>query len=665
MKKIFGLLAAWPLIISAQTMQTTSNYWQQSVKYAMEIDVNVQTNRFTGKQKLEYSNNSPDTLKKVFYHLYWNAFQPNSMMDVRSREFGNIIVNKKAEWDPRVKDRIQNLKEDEIGYQKIISLKMNGVVQQYTMHETILEVKLTSPISPKTKVVFDLEFEAQVPVQIRRSGRDAANGVRYSMSQWYPKICEYDNEGWHPTPYIGREFYGVWGDFDVKIAIDKKYILGGTGYLQNANQVGYSYEAKGAKVVRPAGEKLTWHFVAPNVHDFVWAADPQYTHLVRNIPNGPTIHVLYNKDENFLSGYFKKLHDTVRILYKNDFNRYYESIINQWTEVADAAVAVYPYIINNFGAYPYKQYSFIQGGDGGMEYPMATLLNGPDLRTVFHEWMHTWYQMLLGTNESLYAWIDEGFTEWATNKVENYYNENFVRKNFSGNARVIRSLDSLANLLPAYHNYNYQSYFALAKSGLEEPLTTHADHFNTNYAYRNAAYSKGCVFLTQLGYIVGDTPRDKIMLEYYRTWRFKHPDINDFMSIAEKASNMKLDWYKEYWVNSTKTIDYSIDSLWEEGSKTKIRLKQIGKMPMPIDLQIQYKDGSKEMAYIPTYLMFGAKAIENPTTPHTVHPAWKWTHPTHTIEISRRLRDMKTLEIDPTQRMADVERKNNKLDIPW
>src|SRR5690606_18239740 len=223
-----------------------SGRWQQKVKYDMDIDMNVETNRFTGKQKLEYWNNSPDTLTRVFYHLYFNAFQPGSMMDERSRRQGTIQIGRGADWDGRVRDRIQNLKPDEIGYQKINSLKMNGRSQKYEVHETILEVTLDRPILPKTKVVFDMDFEAQVPLQIRRSGRDnPTTGVRYSMSQWYPKLCAYDVDGWHPTPYVGREFYGVWGDFNVNITIDSRYIIGGTGYLQNASQIGYGYEPAG------------------------------------------------------------------------------------------------------------------------------------------------------------------------------------------------------------------------------------------------------------------------------------------------------------------------------------------------------------------------------------------------------------------------------------
>ncbi|MBS1934569.1 MAG: M1 family metallopeptidase, partial [Bacteroidetes bacterium] len=606
------------------------------------------TNRFSGKQRLEYTNNSPDTLRKVFYHLYWNAFQPNSMMDNRSRELGKIILghgsHEQQDWDGRVRDRILNLKPDEIGYQKIVSLKMNGVAQSFTTDETILEVRLSKPIPPKSTVIFEMEFEAQVPLQIRRSGRDnPQTGVRYSMSQWYPKMCEYDYEGWHPTPYVAREFYGVWGDYEVKITIDKNYIIGGTGYLQNASQIGYGYEAAGIKVMRPAGDKLTWIFTAPNVHDFMWAADPEFKHLVRHIPNGPTINVLYKYKEN------NSANDAA------------------WNALADAAVEVLPFIEKHFGKYPYKQYSFVQGGDGGMEYPMSTLVINSGTGLAFHEWMHSWYQGMLGTNESMYAWMDEGFADYSSQLVDTYYRDNVTRKIAEKNndTRTLQYIDSLDNVLPHDHSGSYRAYFSLVKSGLEEPMTTHADHFNTNYGYSNAAYTKGCVFLEQLGYITGAEVRDKILLEYYRLWRFKHPNANDFMRIAEKVSGLQLDWYKEYWINTTKTIDYGIDSLWEENGKTKIRLKMIGKMPMPLDVLVQYKDGSKEMAYIPQFFMFGEKPVEDKSIPRVNCEPWKWTSPTYIFELNHRLTDMKIIDIDPSLRMADVDRRNNKIELNW
>ena len=393
---------AWSLIVLffCTNIYAQPNRWQQHASYNMKIDVDVNSNRFKGIQKIVYTNNSPDKLNRIFYHLYWNAFQPNSSMDVRSRELGKISINGRPDWDSRVKDRILNLKDNEVGYQKIISLKMNGVPQPFTYHETILEVKLTRPILPGAKVNLEMEFEAQVPLQVRRAGRDNPNTqVRYSMSQWYPKLSEYDYEGWHANPYIAREFYGVWGDFDVSITIDKNYKLGGTGVLVNANEIGWGYDKPGTALKPIPGQKRTWRFSGKNVHDFVWAADTAYAHITRKIPSGPDIHVIYKYKPN------NKGNDSA------------------WQKVADAAVTVLPFIEKNYGKYPYPQYSFIHGGDGGMEYAMATLIHTPSLGTVIHEWMHNWYQMVLGTNESLHGWMDEGFASFAEDLVSKFYNK--------------------------------------------------------------------------------------------------------------------------------------------------------------------------------------------------------------------------------------------------
>ncbi len=661
---LLAICTLYSLVLFAQP-----DRWQQRVKYSMNIDMDVRTNQFSGKQKLEYSNNSPDTLSRVFYHLYWNAFQPNSMMDARSRRQGTIVFRKDrqgndiADWDGRVEDRILHLSEDEIGYEKVSVVKMNGRPQKTKLHETILEVVLDRPILPHSKTTFELEWTAQVPLQVRRSGRDnPATQVRYTMTQWYPKLCEYDYEGWHPTPYIAREFYGVWGDYDVTISIDKNYMLAGSGTISNNNEVGFGYEDKGVKPTSSSSKK-TWRFSAPNVHDFAWAADPEYKHIIRQVPNGPVIHVVYNGQASKLV--FENMSAQQRSAYGNDFNKYAASWDKQWEAVADAAVIVYPFIKKTFGDYPYKQYSFIHGGDGGMEYPNCTMISGPSLGTAFHEWMHTWYQMMMGTNESEYPWMDEGFTEWATDRVEEYYRQQVSRKTLVNDPAALRKFDSTATVPPAYHQGIYAGYLALVRSGREEPMTTHADHYNTNYAYRNAAYSKGGVFMEQLGYIVGAEVRDRILLEYYRLWHFKHPNANDFIRVAEKVSNIQLDWYKEYWISSTKTIDYGIDSLWEGGGQTKIRLKNTGMIPMPLDVKLSFKDGSSEWHYIPMSLMFGEKPAEEGQENRKVYEEWKWTHPLYEIATTKKLTDIVSVEIDPSYRMADVNRKDNKLELKW
>ncbi len=635
-----------PVFIFAQP-----DRWQQRIKYSINVNMDVLSNQFGGTEKMEYTNNSPDTLNKLFLHLYWNAFQPNSSMDVRSKELGRLQIgnpkknNDGYDWDQRVKDRIGKLQPKEIGYQHVKSLKIGGKEQKLIEHETILEVLLDKPVLPKSKTIIDIAFEAQVPVQVRRSGRDNAEGIRYSMSQWYPKMVEYDYQGWNANPYIAREFYGVWGDYDVKITIDKDYMVAATGILQNPNNIGMGYQTPGLKPARNNNKIVTWNFIGSNIHDFVWAADPGYAHLSKEVRKDLTLHVFYKATTA-----------------TND---------SAWNNVLWAAEKALPFMEKKFGKYPYPQYSFIQGGDGGMEYAMATLVKSSGLGTAFHEWMHSWYQQMLGTNESLFAWMDEGFTTYAENEVMDYYNKNWAEQSpfqsLLTKAGERKRRDSIAalNKLPTSQWEDYVGYFNLAKSPYEEPMTTHADHFNTNYAYGNAAYSKGAVFLSQLGYIVGDKTRDKILLEYYNQWRFKHPNANDFVRVAEKVSGMALQWYKEYWVYGTKTIDYALGGINTDTltGKTLLTIKRVGKMPMPVEVLVTYKDGSKELHYIPLSLMYGAKPEED-AVPRTVHAEWRWTHPEYTFETNRKVGEIKSIEIDPTQRMADVNRNNNKVVIP-
>lgn len=628
-------------------IQAQPDRWQQHIKYNINVNMNVVSNQFSGTEKIEYINNSPDTLQKVFLHLYWNAFQPNSSMDVRSRELGKTMLTNRrgeqvADWDARVRDRISKLTDKEIGYQKVSSIKINGKDQQLIQHETILEVRLDKALLPKSKTLLDVNFEAQVPLQVRRSGRDNAEGIRYSMSQWYPKMVEYDYQGWNANPYIAREFYGVWGDYDVKITIDKNYMIAATGMLQNANQIGFGFEAPGVKVPAATGSTLTWNFTGSNIHDFVWAADPTYKHLSKKTATGVMLNVFYKPVDA-----------------KAD---------SSWYNVLWAAEKALPFMEKKFGKYPYPQYSFIQGGDGGMEYAMATLLKSSGLGTVFHEWMHSWYQHIMGTNESLFPWMDEGFTDYATGEVSDYYYTNWASQspytNDATKATIARMNEANKTKLPLHQSGSYEGYFGLVRSGLEEPLSTHADHYNTNLAYGAASYSKGATFMGQLGYIIGDSVRDKVLLNYYDQWHFKHPNANDFIRVAEKTSGLALQWYKEYWVNSTKTIDYAVGDISTKDDKTFINIKRVGKMPMPIEVLLTFKDGSKELHYIPLDLMFGEKTNENNAIPRIVESEWHWTNPEYSVSTTHAIKDLKSIEIDPTQRLADINKSNNKLVIP-
>jgi hypothetical protein len=589
--------------------------WQQRVNYEMNINMDVEKHQYHGVQHLVYSNNSPDTLFKVFYHLYFNAFQPGSMMDVRSRTI--------EDPDPRVDDRIFKLKPDEQGWIKPVSLKHNGHDVKFEISETILEVTLNEPILPNSNATFDMDWDAQVPLQIRRSGRDNSEGISYSMSQWYPKLCEYDYQGWHSNPYVGREFYGVWGDFDVTINIDKKYVVAAGGYIQNPEEVGNGYEEAGQTVKQPAGNQLKYHFKAPNVHDFVWAADPDYTHLKIKADDGSTMHFFWQKDKG------------------------YDEAWNQLVTVMNKARTI---MNAHFGKYPYNDYYFIQGGDGGMEYPMATLMMGRRnlgglAGTAIHEQLHSWYQMVLGSNESLYAWMDEGFTSYAETIVNN---ELAVTGGMPG-----------AKVQANPFSGTYRGYRALANSGKEEPMSTHADHYNTNYAYSMDAYVKGSVFLSQLEYVIGKENLTKGLLRYFNTWKFKHPNPNDVIRVMEKQSGLELDWYKEDWVNTTNTIDYGVKSVDSTGrNAANVVIERKGKMAMPLDILVTYANGDQQLFYAPLESMRGEKPAEG-AIKRTVLPDHRWVDPTYAFEIPVPASKITRIEVDPSGKMADVNRDNN------
>lgn len=574
--------------------QNNIDYWQQKADYKMEIDMNVDTGQYKGKQDITYTNNSPDKLDRVFYHLFFNAFQPGSEMDVRSRTI--------SDPDPRVGGRIAKLSPSEIGYIKPVSLTQDGVDLQYEVSGTILEVTLAKPLAPGESTVLSMEWDAQVPIQIRRSGRNNKEGVALSMTQWFPKLAEYDFEGWHANPYIGREFHGVWGNFDVQIAIDKDYVVGGTGYLQ-----GEPKKKKGKK---------HWHFLAPNVHDFTWAADNEYIHDTYPGPHGVTLNFYYKNDPD---------------------------IIDNWKDLQPLTAKLMEYFNEHIGNYPYDQYSVIQGGDGGMEYAMCTLITGGRklsslVGVTSHELAHSWFQFLLATNESKHEWMDEGFTSYISSLAMNE-----VMKQNKSNP----------------HAGSYRGYIRLANSGRMVPATTHADRYESNRVYGTIAYSKGAVFMAQLGYVIGQEDLKKTIKQYFRDWAFKHPTPNDFIRVAEKVSGMELDWYLMDFMQTTNTIDYSVSAETTESGTTRVILERIGLMPMPIDLQVTFEDGTGAAFYIPLAMMRGEKPTAKTTT---VLKDWAWAYPTYEFEIPAG-KTVKKVEIDPSQLMADINNLNNTFKV--
>lgn len=602
----FALLTATGSDLLAQY----PGYWQQRIDCRMEVELDVKDHRYQGTQRLVYYNQSPDTLDRMYYHLYFNAFQPGSEMHEWTRRL--------PDPDTRILSKLEDMAPEEQGFLRVRKLTQAGMPVLFEENRTILEVKLAKPLAPGDSTVLEMEFHGQVPKQTRRSGRDSDEGVAYSMTQWFPKVCNYDKRGWHAHPYVQREFYGVWGNYDVRIRLDRNYVVAATGLIQNPQEVGAGYEDTSQPLAIPKGDMKTWHFSAENVHDFAWAADTDYVHTRRVMHDGTLFRFFYIKTKD------------------NE---------EAWSRLPEMMDQALQHINRLYGPYPYREYAIVQGGDGGMEYPMLTLVTGNrPLRSLVgvsvHELMHMWYQMMLGTNESYYAWMDEGFTSYASSEIM---------------SRLFPGGDGLST-----HRGSYQGYLGLAKSGEEEPLTTHADHFRSNFAYGAAAYSKGSVFLHQLSYIIGKEGLDSVLLDYYLTWKFKHPTAEDFIRVAERRSGLELDWYLEYWSATTKQIDYSVDTVWIKDGALHLMLSQDGTMPMPVDVAIHWPNEEVTRVTIPMDIMRGFKREDSlfPTT--YVAPDWPWTFEKYELVVPGPIQGLPSMVvIDPTKRMADVTPEDN------
>jgi hypothetical protein len=581
----------------------------------MQIDFNAAENKFSGYQKAIYSNNSPDTLLNIFYHLFYNAFQPGSAMAERAMHI--------MDQEGSIVQKFMNLKPDEYGSEQIDSLKINGKLQEFKIAGTIMKIMLDKPIAPKTNTVIELWFKTQVPKLIVRGGRDNNEKVAFTMTQWYPKIAAYDRAGWHTEEYIRREFFGPFADFDVSIKIDKHYCLAATGVLQNPDEIGYGYETKKINA-QNNGENLVWKFKANQVHDFAWAADTNYRHTKRETKNGIQLHFYYKPST---------------------------ATVEDWNDLPAQVENIFTWMENKVGPYPYPQYSLVQGGSGGTEYPMLTMILGkrpeskgmskgyPIITLAIHEIMHNWWYAVVANDENRNAWLDEGFAQFFQYEYTDFLS------NQEGQHKAIQA------------SYDYM--IPPAKQGAFEPMTTPADYFSANWGYSLAAYHRGAVFLNQLRYITGEDSFWKGIKAYYKKWSFAHPDGDDFIHCMEEASGMQLKWYLDLWTKTTKQIDYALGTIEKKGKETMIPLIQKGLMPMPVDISIELKDGTKLNYTIPQVSMYGEKKEKD----LKVATPWSWTNPQYNLIVPAEYENIKKIEIDPEKYLFDLNRANNVISI--
>ena len=583
--------------------------WQQRITCSLAVDLDVSTHLFNGTEELKYVNNSPDTLGELFFHLYFNAFKPGSEMDVRSR----FVVDP----DFRVGDRIAALKPGETGDLECSSMQQDGVPVTIEPLGTVLRARLPHALQPGDSTQLSLRFTGQVPLQIRRSGRNSAEGIAYSMTQWFPKVAVYDERGWHADPYVGREFYGEWGDYEVAITLDSSFTVAATGVLSNADQIGHGY-APCTKPQKRKDGKLTWRFSAPRVHDFAWSADPHYTNVTAQVPNGPLLRFIYQDRPEFKE---------------------------TWGLLPAYMVQAVELLNKDFGIYPWPTFTFAQGGDGGMEYPMLTLITGERrlgslIGTSLHELTHNWYYGVLASDELSYPWMDEGFSEYAGEEV-------------------------IHRLLPASktgrdHAASRLRYLNFLTQPDNEPMSVEADHFATNRAYSVTAYSKGEFLLDQLGAVIGDSTLHRGLRRYFNTCGFKHPGPVDVQRAMEKESDLQLGWYFKEMLNTVRSLDHAVDTVKGRNDSTVVVLANQGLLLMPLDVEVRTTSGDTLFFNIPLSLMLGARKEQPAGLKWNTLSPWQWTDRQYTFVLPIPLEEVVQVLLDPFERMGDTDRANDR-----
>lgn len=603
MKKItFTILSLLTIVICTRTLHAQGGYWQQKVEYTIDATLDDKKETLSGKEKLNYINNSPDDLKEIYFHMYWNAFKLGSHAIQHNFEMG----------DQETIDKLAKLTKKDEGSISIKSIKVNGKSYTPTVYESIAQIKLSESIKAGSTAQIEIEFESVIPSCINRSGKNNTAGTDFSMSQWYPKMCRYDKQGWHTDQYLGREFAGTFGKYDVNITCNKDLVVAGTGVLQNKKYKEKGWESTTGNADIDKNKQTVWKFTAENVHDFAWAAENDWYHSSTHIDD-IDFHYFFHNNE--------------------DYKPAWSTLMLFW---ADA----YAICKKEFGVYPYPQFSFIQAGEGYMEYPMCTLLEAGRedfFSTACHEFMHNFFYGIYGTDENLYPWMDEGLTSYAEARLSTV-----VSKNKENPA------------IEAGQIYKWvKSQYA------EEPMTTAANYFEADYAYYNCAYYKGQLFPELIRYIIGDSTMNVGFAKYYQSWKFKHPEPNDFVKNFEDVSGMELTWFQNYWLGTTKTIDLGIDSVTFKGSDAFIVFSNKG-VPMPVEFTAEMKDGSKKYFYIPIELTNNPKANFLRFT--TVLPYWSSAERKYRVTVKDLKKGMFTkLTIDTDGFLPDNKTGNNSF----
>ncbi len=646
---VIFLCAAW----SNVEAQTHVPSWHQSVHYWIDVELDPIQRIAYGKEKIIYTNHSPDTLTVLYLNLYVNAFKKTSHMEA--------YQNERNQYEGG--SLISQLDDRYLGYNNVRDVRNGkGDFLDFEIDDTILKITLDEPLLPGVSATISMDFELKVPWLMRRMGWRNREGVEFSMAQWYPKLCVYDQKGWHRNYYLGREFYGEFATFDVSITLPESYVVGATGHLQNAEDIGAMTAKDPAETLgdrlfqsafagndsgpAPANKELesvlsefskimkqqkgpklrTWRYHAEKVHDFAWCADPDY--IYEKVDHqGVRIHLLYQPD-----------------------------VADKWKEMKIWTVQILDFMNTRVGVYPYEDFTIAQAGDGGMEYPNIVFITGDRDRkslasVTAHEMAHNWFYGLIANNETMEAWLDEGITS--------YYTTRLMEHLFGRYANIDYTSPFQQKWYPKEdaRTATYAELEWWIKQGYEEKALQHADFFKSDRSHLYTVYYKGEVFMFTLQYYFGRDKLDELMRRFYATWRQNHVYTEDMKRFFEKETGIELDWLFEEWLNTTESCDYAIKKTssrrTDQGSyETEVLLKRHGFIEMPLDVALTLDNDSVIVYRIPSH-------PDDPDIPGYIRqPVWNKVSTDYGmyVELDHRV---KRVDIDTTLLLPDVNRMNN------
>jgi Peptidase family M1 domain len=589
-------------------------YWEQRADYDLHGTLDTAAKALRGEMTLRYTNNSPDTLRFVWFQVEQNAFKNGSLnsyvfpaesrFGARNFEGGDFI------------DRFNQVAGAAKG------AKGTGVPLKTRVEGTVMKVDLATPLPPGQTTTFDVAWHFNVPEHgADRMGRD---GALYELAQWYPRVCVFDDlRGWNTEPYLGQgEFYLEYGDYNLSVTVPAGYIVAATGMLQNAAEVLTPTEisrlAQAAKSETPvhiitedelksgaarpksATGMVTWRFAAHNVRDAVWAASPDYMW-----------------DASSWQGHMA-------------FAYYRPSAIEPWKDAADMSRMSINEYSERWFQYPYPQISAVEGPISGMEYPMLAMEDrNPDKYSLYnvvtHEIGHMWYPMIVGSNERMHMWQDEGF-----NTFINYFSE---ARRFPEKGAYDQRVAHDRREVEAYMQHN-----------VDVPLEVQPDRIEPMLLGENA-YVKTAVGLGLLrDEILGPAAFDDAFREYTRRWAFKHPSPADFYRTMENVSGRRLDWFFREWFIENPHFDVAVDS---------VRQKQVGDID---SVQVFY--GNHARGVLPLHARF---TFSDGSTENFDYPAEIWS--TDEVNYDRvygfKGKKITKIELDPDKRSMDTDRSNN------